>query len=349
MRPDGTVKVLDFGLAKAFEGEAATPDVSHSPTLSVAATRLGMILGTAAYMAPEQAKDRSVDKRADIWAFGCVLYEMLTGRPAFEGEDASEILTSIIIGSANLALLPADIHPGLRRLIARCLEKDVRKRYRNIGDVRNELDEILANPDARPGPVADTRPSAGRLRPWLGGAVAVTAIVAGAAVWMLKPAPVIQPGAVARFGYMLPPNQPWRNAGRPVVAISPDGRQFVYNVVGGLFLRSMDGLNAKLIAGTEDPLTNPFFSPDGQWIGFWSAADSQLKKIPVAGGTAVSSCKVTNPRAGARTTRSCLASLTASCANRRTEECRNCWLRRRRTSKHMARRCCRVDSGCSSR
>jgi len=112
VRSDGTVKVLDFGLAKAFEGEVATPDVSHSPTLSVAATRVGMILGTAAYMAPEQAKGRCVDKRADIWAFGCVLYEMLTGRPAFEGEDASEILASIIKGSANLALLPADIHPG---------------------------------------------------------------------------------------------------------------------------------------------------------------------------------------------------------------------------------------------
>ena len=296
VRPDGTVKVLDFGLAKAFEGEIATPDVSHSPTLSVAATRLGVILGTAAYMAPEQAKGRSVDKRADIWAFGCVLYEMLAGRPAFDGDDASEILASIIKGSANLALLPAGIHPGVSRLIARCLEKDVRKRYRDIGDVHYELEQIGANPEGVPvRPVAGVPSGVRRALPWMTGAVAVTALVVGAAVWMLKPAPAAEPGTVTRFSYTLPQNQGLRNTGRPAVAISPDGRHFVYNVGGGLFLRSMDGLNARLITGTEESVTNPFFSPDGQWVGFFSISSGLLEKIPIAGGTAVALCKVTNP------------------------------------------------------
>ena len=296
VRPDGAVKVLDFGLAKAFEGEVATPDVSHSPTLSVAATRLGVILGTAAYMAPEQAKGRSVDKRADIWAFGCVLYEMLTGRPAFDGEDASEVLASIIKGSANLALLPTGIHPGVSRLIARCLEKDVRKRFRDIGDVRYELDQIEANPERVLPPSVTVAPSGfRRALPWIAAAVAMTALVVGAAVWMLKPAAGAEPGIVTRFSYTLPDGQRLRNTGRTTIAISPDGRHFVYNVTGGLLLRSMDGLDARLIAGTEDALTNPFFSPDGQWVGFFSPTDSLLKKIPIAGGTAVTLSKVTNP------------------------------------------------------
>jgi eukaryotic-like serine/threonine-protein kinase len=303
VRPDGTVKVLDFGLAKAFEGEVATPDVSHSPTLSVAATRLGMILGTAAYMAPEQAKGRSVDKRADIWAFGCVLYEMLTGRPAFEGEDASEILASIIKGSANLALLPADIHPGLRRLIARCLEKDVRKRYRDIGDVRYELDEIQSDPRGAQIPAAAGTPVVPRrLLRWSAAVAAVTAGVVGAAVWMLKATPATAPGPTGRFVHTLAPNQVFRNTGRPVVAIAPDGRQFVYNIAaspasltGGLYLRSMDSLDARLIPGTEESATNPFFSLDGQWVAFFAPADGQLKKIPIAGGRAVALGKATNP------------------------------------------------------
>ena len=295
VRPDGTVKVLDFGLAKAFEGDVATPDVSQSPTLSVAGTHMGVILGTAAYMAPEQAKGKRVDKRVDIWAFGCVLYEMLTGRQAFEGEDVSEILASVIKGSANLDLLPAQIHPRLRDVVARCLEKDPRKRFRDIGDVRYEIEQIQADPRG-----TLTQPAAGvlhaparRMLPWVATAVALTAIVIGAAVWGLKPAPPLEPRPTARFSYTLPENQTFRNTGRPVVAISPDGRHFVYNANDGLYLRSMDGLNARLIPGTEEVLTSPFFSPDGQWVGFF--ANDQLKKIPIAGGTAVVLCKATNP------------------------------------------------------
>ena len=294
VRDDGTVKVLDFGLAKARQDEVAAADVSQSPTLSVAATRMGVILGTAAYMAPEQAKGRAVDKRADIWAFGCVLYEMLTGQPAFQGEDVSEILASVIKGTTSLELLPAGTHTRLREVLARCLEKDVRKRIRDIGDVRYELEAAAGPPET-----STQAETAGARRPtrpmllWITSAVALTAVVAGGAVWILKPAPPPEPRPTARFSYTLPESQQFRNAGRQVVAISPDGRLFVYNTTGGLYLRSMDGLNARLIQGTEQTLTSPFFSPDGQWVGFFE--NGALKKIPVAGGTPVVLCKATNP------------------------------------------------------
>ena len=295
VRDDGTVKVLDFGLAKALQEDASAPDVTHSPTLSVAATRMGMILGTAAYMAPEQAKGKSVDKRADIWAFGCVLYEMLTGQMAFPGEDVSEILASVIKGTTNLDLLPAGTHPALRALIARCIEKDVRKRRRDIGDIRYELERIQADPGGTltHATAGVARAPSRRMLPWVAVAVTLTALVGGAAVWSLKPAPPQESRPVARFSYTLPENQTFRNTGRPVVAMAPDGRHFVLNETDGLYLRSMDGLDANLIQGTEMPLTTPFFSPDGQWVGFF--AGDELKKIPVTGGTAVVLCKATNP------------------------------------------------------
>ena len=304
LRPDGMVKVLDFGLAKAFEGGAAPgavdrgvrlqPDLTASPTLSVAATRLGVILGTAAYMAPEQAKGKGVDKRADIWAFGVVLYEMLTGRRAFDGEDISEILASVIKGSANLDRLPAGTPPRLRELVARCLEKDVRKRFRDIGDVGQELERVQSDPRGTPvAPPGAQQVPARPLHLWVGGAVALTALLVGGAVWMLKPAPPLEPRPTARFTHTLAEDQQFRNTGRTVVAVSADGRQFVYNTSGGLYLRSLDGLTARLVQGTEGSLTNPFFSPDGQWIGFY--AGEELRKIPVAGGTAVVLCKAVNP------------------------------------------------------
>jgi serine/threonine-protein kinase len=311
VRPDGTVKVLDFGLAKAFERDVATADVSHSPTLSVAGTHLGLILGTAAYMAPEQAKGKAVDKRADIWAFGCVLFEMVTGRQAFEGDDVSEILASVIKGSVNLDLLPA--RPRLRALVERCIERDARKRFRDIGDVRYELEQLQAHPEQPSAAVAgDGRSGPSRMLPWIAAAMALTALVVGAAVWILKPPPAPEPGSTSRFVHTLAPNQIFRNTGRTTVAIAPDGRRFVYNiaestqmtaallqssgnVTGGLYLRSVDSLDARLISGTEESVTNPFFSPDGQWIGFFSPTDGQLMKIPIAGGTAVALGKANNP------------------------------------------------------
>jgi len=304
LRPDGMVKVLDFGLAKAFESGAGAPtgavdrgvrlpDLTASPTLSVAATRLGVILGTAAYMAPEQAKGRGVDKRADIWAFGCVLYEMLTGRRAFDGEDTSEILASVIKGSANLDLLPAGAPPRLREVVARCLEKDVRKRFRDIGDVGQELERIQTDPRGTLAPPPGAQRAARPPLVWMGGVIVLTSLLVGGAVWRLKPTPPAEPRETARFIHALAENQQFRNTGRTVVAVSPDGRQFVYNTGDGLYLRSLDGLMARLIQGTETALINPFFSPDGEWIGFYTG--EELRKIPVAGGTPVVLCTATNP------------------------------------------------------
>ncbi|MGH7554358.1 MAG: serine/threonine-protein kinase, partial [Longimicrobiales bacterium] len=223
VRRDGVVKVLDFGLARLNDANAPNDPnglLSQSPTLSIAATRMGVILGTAAYMAPEQAKGRAVDKRADIWAFGCVLYEMLTGRVAFQGEDVSEILASVIKGSTSLELLPATTHPKLREVLARCLEKDVRKRIRDAGDVRYELEQAGASLPAAsiPAEPGGERTAARPTQRWIASAAALSAIVAGGAVWVLQPAPSQEPPPTARFSYTLPENQQFRNTGRTVVA-----------------------------------------------------------------------------------------------------------------------------------
>jgi serine/threonine-protein kinase len=263
--------VLDVGLAKAIEGEVASSDVSQSPTLSVAMTRVGVILGTAAYMAPEQAKGKEVDKRADIWAFGCVLYEMLTGLPAFAGNDVSEVLASVIKGTTNFDLIPADLHPRLRELLARCLEKDVRKRMRDIGDVAYELECIHTDPHGSLSPPAAAARYVPSMRALLAGTVVGTALVTGSAVWILKPSPAVEPPHTARFTITLPEGQALRATGRPTIAIAPDGRYFVYNTTSGVYVRTMDGLNARLVPGTaEQNVTNLFVSPDGQWIGFWA-------------------------------------------------------------------------------
>ena len=293
--PDGKVKVLDFGLAKAFGGNESAAVASNSPTMSHAATMQGFILGTAAYMAPEQAKGRVVTRAADIWAFGCVLYEMLAGRPAFDGEDVSEILASVIKGTTSLHLLPADLHPNVRRVIGRCLEKDTKRRFRDIGDVQYELAEVLANPDMSTGmPENGSAASARRsMAPWV--AALAFAIVAGAAAWSLKPAPVLKPGRIHRFGYELPQGRAFRNDGRRILASSPDGSRFVFNATGGLYLRSMDTAEANVIPGTEEPLTNPVFSPDGEWVAFWHGPDRQLKKVLVTGGASVALGEATNP------------------------------------------------------
>src|SRR5262245_53953526 len=200
--PDGKVKVLDFGLAKALQGNEAPVVLSNSPTLSNAATLQGMILGTAAYMSPEQAKGRATTRAADIWAFGCVLYEMLTGRPVFDGDDVSEILASVIKGTTNLDLLPADLHPAVRRVIKRCLEKDLKKRFRDIGDVRYELAEILTNAS---GAIVDWRMQSLRSdskwkRSWIAASL-IGLVVAGFAGWTLKRASPTVAGQVHRFYY----------------------------------------------------------------------------------------------------------------------------------------------------
>ncbi|HSW38977.1 MAG TPA: protein kinase, partial [Acidobacteriota bacterium] len=288
--PDGKVKVLDFGLAKAFAGEQEQLNLSNSPTLSNAATQQGVILGTAAYMSPEQARGKPVDKRTDIWAFGSVLFEMLTGKPAFPGEDVSEILASVIKGDARLELLPPNLHPRVRESIMRCLHKDLRKRYHAIADVRYEMDQSLADSSGllvQPVMVEEQRTRARKLLPWIAASIVLGAVIAGVSVWNLKPLPPPEPRTVMRFSYEMPRDQKFGDLTERAIALSPDGRQFVYCTSAGLYWRSMADQDAKLISGTAGKRHRPFFSHEGKWIGYWSSTDGRLKKIAISGGAPV--------------------------------------------------------------
>jgi eukaryotic-like serine/threonine-protein kinase len=284
--PDGKVKVLDFGLAKAFAGEQADMNLSDSPTLSAAATRQGIILGTAAYMSPEQAKGKAVDKRADIWAFGCVLYEMLTGQAAFQGEDITEILASVVKGEANLDLLPANLNPRVREAITRCLHKDLRRRYQGISDASYEIGQALAIPGGILTPPVTTAEPRNRLRimlPWIAATAILGVIIGGLVVWKFRPA---EPHDVISSEFSLPDGQQFADLyTSSSLDVSRDGKQVVYSAAKGLYIRSVSELTAKPIAGIEEKTFAPFFSPDGKWIGYFTGPDfGKLKKIAVGGG-----------------------------------------------------------------
>ena len=290
--PDGKVKVLDFGLAKAFAGEQAEMDLSQSPTLSQAATQQGIILGTAAYMSPEQARGKEVDKRADVWAFGVVLFEMLTGQSLFSGEDVSSTLARVLEREPAFSTLPPNIHPQIRFLLERCLKKDPKNRYSGINDARVDIQEVLADPSGVfVQPIATEEPQR-KLRiilPWVAAAI----VVAGIAVWILKPSPPPEPKKVIHYDYNLPEDQQFgRNPfGAPAnIAVSPDGSHFVYCTPDGLYLRSVDQWDAILINGTNGDSARPFFSPDGNWLGYWDAGENKLKKVSISRGTPVSLC-----------------------------------------------------------
>src|SRR5512136_608193 len=205
--PDGKVKVLDFGLAKVFAGEADL-NLSNSPTLSNAATQQGVILGTAAYMSPEQAKGKSVDKRADIWAFGVVLFEMLTGRQVFTGETVSDTLASVLAREPAWKNLPPNLHPRIRFLLERCLEKEPKNRYGSISEARVEIQKVLADPSGvLVRPTTEIKPPT-RLRtmlPWLAATAGI--VIVGLAIWYLKPTPQFEPRRVIRLDHNLPDKQ----------------------------------------------------------------------------------------------------------------------------------------------
>ena len=304
VRPDGTVKVLDFGLAKLTGGEpaglAGRDDLSQSPTLTSpgAMTGMGVILGTAAYMSPEQARGRAVDKRTDVWAYGAVLYEMLTGARAFDGEDTTEMIAAVMKTTPNWSALPADVPAQIVTLIQRCLEKDRRKRIADISTALFLIDEpaiVAPAASATPRPVAVPRtPIWRRTIPFL-----VTAILAGALVggvaWNFRPSST--PLTITRFSVTLTEGQRFTNTGRPEIAISADGTKMVYVADGGLYLRSMSDLKAMPIPGTVGPqgVLSPVFSPDGQSIAFWSVADGTVNRIAIQGGTAVTMCPAIRP------------------------------------------------------
>ena len=278
--------MLDFGLAKAFASDEAEATVSNSPTLSMAATQQGVILGTAAYMSPEQAKGRTVDKRTDVWAFGCVLYEMLTGRQSFGSSDVTESLAAVIRSEPQWDTLPANLHPRLREAVERCLEKSVAKRFQDIGDVKVDIENVLADPSG-----VLVQPVAGvvQARPqsklsWVA-TFALGLVIAGVAVWILKPEPPAEPHPVIRFSHLLG-EEGFTRTGRPLVAISPDGTRLAYVANGQLYLRDLNESEARPIPGTNENPSSQVFSPDGEWLAFWSS-ENELKRIPVTGGTAV--------------------------------------------------------------
>jgi eukaryotic-like serine/threonine-protein kinase len=286
VRGDGTVKVLDFGLAKAIDPavSSATSDTMNSPTLTARGTQMGMILGTAAYMAPEQARGRATDKRADIWAFGCVLYEMVTGRRAFAGEDVTETLASVVKEPPDLAAAP----PALRRLLGRCLEKDPKKRVRDIADVWDLVDEPAAS--------AQAVSRAGRARvPWIVAAAGVLAAVAFAVHDVSEPA--VAPADPVRFQVAWPADTSVAadTRGARSFQLSPDGRHVLMTSQGVLWVRALDSLEAVRLDRTQGA-TYPFWSPDSQWIAFF--ADGQLKKIARTGGPIQVICDAPDDRGG---------------------------------------------------
>jgi serine/threonine-protein kinase len=293
LRPDGTVKVLDFGLAKVLDPQPAAIDVSHSPTIAspTMMTGVGVLLGTAAYMSPEQARGKAVDKRADIWAFGAVLYEMLTGKRAFDGEDVTDTLAAVVRSEPKWDALPDAISPTLRLFLFRCLHKDSKQRVGDIRDVRLALEGVFET--IAPQVAEVTVASAGgmwRRTVLLVAALMVGGLLVGLTAWSLWPSPASAP--VSRFRHTLPSDQVLRG-GRSVVALAADGRHFIYGTTGGLYLRSIDDLESRLITGTEGLVSSPFFAPDGESVGYFQ--NGQLKRIGVNGGTALVICAAADP------------------------------------------------------
>jgi serine/threonine-protein kinase len=309
--PDGRVKVLDFGLAKLGPGGAGGSgrpggsggpggeSLSLSPTLSIHATNAGVILGTAAYMSPEQARAKPVDRRTDIWAFGCVLFEMLTGRQAFAGETVTDVLSAITRDEPDWNALPAATPPHIRTLLRRCLQKDPQKRLPHIGIARIEIDEGPSVNVAQgfspaggfsPAPSSAPVPKSRAVLPWIVAAVLGGGLIAVVARW--APWRVAPPRDTIRIEGSIGADASLAADQGPAVVPSPDGTLLAFVAQKGygaaqVFVRRVDHLDAAALSGTENA-RNPFFSPDGQWIGFF--ADGKLKKISVSGGAAITLC-----------------------------------------------------------
>ena len=294
LRDDGTVKVLDFGLAKALEtGDAGAANAAQSPTLTARATQQGVILGTAAYMSPEQARGRPVDRRADLWAFGCVLFEMLAGRRAFVGVEVTDVLAEVIKSEPDWAALPDETPPGIERLLKRCLAKDARQRLADASTARLELDDALGAPANR-APQA-TSSAEWRRREWLAWMTAIVMmLVAGAAVaaLFLRPGPATRQPPEARLQIV-------GGTGDPVV--SPDGRQIAYvgNADDGrgsqIWVRPLNGDTARALPDTNLGI-GLFWAPDGKSIAFFAA--QKLKRIDLATGSVQTLADAPTPRGG---------------------------------------------------
>ncbi|MCZ6917514.1 MAG: protein kinase [Gemmatimonadetes bacterium] len=288
---EGKVKILDFGLAKAFAGGVQGRDLSQSPTVTSAGTREGVILGTAPYMSPEQARGGKLDRRTDIWSFGCVLYEMLTRKATFPGPTTSDILAAILDREPNWELLSEEAPVALHVLLQRCLAKDTRQRIHEIADVRIELEEMVAGKSPAPGLRAATEVNratspANRIQWTL--AAGLAGVILGAALALMVTMRLTSTphgASPVRADIMLPETVALTLPGlQRRLSLSPDGRLLVYSGARRLYLRAMDRDEPRPLPGTEGGYA-PFFSPDGEWIGFFT--DRKLKKVAVSGGAAI--------------------------------------------------------------
>ena len=299
VKVDGSVKVLDFGLAKALGDDASNSDIANSPTLTAAATKAGLILGTAAYMSPEQARGKTVDRRSDIWSFGVVLFEMLTGKMAFQGETISDTLAAVIRSEPDWMLLPATLPRGIRALLLRCLHKDPRQRLQSIGEARIAIENALSGSAEGASSAAITtptvtEPSARNLPIPLTVGVTALVLVFLAAGFLLgslfKRAPAPAPSSsVVRFLIPPPSGASLALGGPHALAISPDGSRLVIRATTPegprLYLRNLSSSDPVFIPGSEGA-QSPIFSPDGQWVAF--ATPGLLKKVALSGSTSVS-------------------------------------------------------------
>ena len=289
LRPDGAVKILDFGLAKMLQsaGAASRDRGGGASGSSLAVSRTGLVFGTAAYMSPEQARGEAIDQRTDIWAFGCVLYEMLTASPTFYGETVEDVLAVVIHREPDWRALPSDTPAAVGRLLRKCLAKDADRRLRDLAEVRTTIDDAIST----------LAPVVSRTRRWrtVAAIAGMSVVLLGLAIvtplWQARPAPEAN---VKRLQIRLPDEgplaRPWAmplGLGQLSMAIAPDGARLVYVLehagVSRLYLHALDQLQATEIPATEGAF-GPFFSADGRWIGFF--ADNKLKKVPVSGGSA---------------------------------------------------------------
>jgi serine/threonine protein kinase len=283
--PEGVVKVLDFGLAKAADA-VSTASTVNSPTLTLRATQAGVILGTAGYMAPEQAAGKVVDRRADIWSFGVTLYEMLSGSRLFTGETISHTLASVLKDKIDFDVPEAP--PPIRRLLVRCLERNPKERLRDIGEARIAIRDYLANPVE----TIET-PARSRRLPWIVSALLLLAL-ASVIGWTLRPS---APLPVTRFRYVLGDGQSFTYSSRSVIAISPDGLQMAYIANRQIYLRRMSESEGHPIPGTEVATTptDPAFSPDGKWIAYYDDSAQALKRVALGGGSPLTICPAAIP------------------------------------------------------
>jgi serine/threonine protein kinase/sugar lactone lactonase YvrE len=294
------VKILDFGLAKALDTDVSSTDISSSPTISRMATQAGIILGTAAYMSPEQAKGKSVDRRTDIWAFGCVVYEMLTGKMAFSGETVTDTLAAVIKSEPDWSLLPPNTPPAIRNLLVRCLKKDAKQRLQAIGDARIAIDEVVSGAPQDSSPFIPSAVPVPSTRWWIVAAAALLALAAvgGALLWLRLPQPI------ALDAYILPPEKTSftltsDDAAGPVV-LSKGGKQIAFVAADDkgndrIYVRDLDNREARLVPGTEGA-EYPFWSTDGKSLGFSSSG--KLRRVGVSGGPVLDICNAVRPRGG---------------------------------------------------